>query len=184
MMNTRRTVAMGSALLLALAVLPSQSFGAWPVAVPDSLKVPPTQALGLAAHALGVQIYDCKPSKDDPARYEWVFRAPEADLFDPVGTRIGKHYAGPTWESNDGSKVVAEIKAKDDGPDANAIPWLLLTAKSTSGDGVLAHTVSVQRVYTVGGKAPPGGCGAAQAGRAREARVPYSAMYFFFVPVP
>ncbi|MEP6656547.1 MAG: DUF3455 domain-containing protein [Betaproteobacteria bacterium] len=136
----------------------------------------------LETRATGVQIYDCKPGKDDPARFEWVFRAPEADLFDAAGRKIGKHYAGPTWEGNDGSKAVGEIKARDDGPDVNAIPWLLLSAKSTSGIGVLGRTVSVQRVRTVGGKAPVDGCGQAQAGK--ETRVPYGAAYYFYVARP
>ena len=180
-MSTRSTAAFAAASLLAVLGSSAPYASGEVQAVPDNLRVPATQTLALAAHAVGVQIYDCKPSKDDPARFEWAFRAPEADLFDAGGNRIGKHYAGPTWESNDGSKVVGEVKAKDDGPDASAIPWLLLTAKSTSGEGFLAHTLSVQRVHTVGGKAPPGGCGPAQAARAREARVPYSAMYYFFV---
>jgi hypothetical protein len=152
------------------------------VPVSDNLRVSATQTLSLETHAIGVQIYDCKPGKDDPARFEWVFRAPEADLFDVAGKKIGKHYAGPTWESNDGSKVVGEIKARDDGPDPNAIPWLLLSAKSTSGDGVLGKTVSVQRVRTVGGKAPVAGCSQAEAGK--EVRVPYSATYYFYVARP
>ena len=179
-MSTRRSVAIGAASLAVLGALAVYASDPLPP-VPDKLKVPATQTLSLAAHAVGVQIYDCRPTRDDPARFEWVFRAPEADLFDGAGNRIGKHYEGPTWESNDGSKVVGEVKARDDGPDASAIPWLLLTAKSTSGEGILAHTVNVQRVLTIGGKAPPGGCGAAQAARSREARVPYSAMYYFFI---
>jgi len=125
-----------------------------------------------------VQIYDCKPNKDDPARFEWVFRAPEAELFDAAGKNIGKHYAGPTWESNDGSKVVGEVKARDNSPDPNAIPWLLLSAKSTSGNGVFSQTQSIQRVHTAGGNAPAAGCSQAQAGK--ELRVPYKAMYYFY----
>jgi hypothetical protein len=148
-------------------------------AVPDSLKAPPTQKLALETRASGVQIYECRASKDNPARFEWVFIAPEAELFDPTGNKIGKHYAGPTWESNDGSKVVGEVKARDDGPDASAIPWLLLNAKSTAGTGLLSRTVSIQRVQTVGGKAPASGCSQAQAGR--EARVPYEARYYFYI---
>jgi hypothetical protein len=72
--------------------------------------------LSVVAQASGVQIYDCSASKADPSKFEWVFRAPEADLFDGTGKKIGKHYAGPTWESNDGSKVIGEVKARDDGP--------------------------------------------------------------------
>jgi hypothetical protein len=148
--------------------------------VPDNLKAPATQTLSLVTQASGVQIYDCSASKTDPAKFEWVFRAPEADLFDGAGKKIGKHYAGPTWESNDGSKVIGEVKARDDGPDANAIPWLLLNAKSNSGNGVFGKTQSIQRVNTVGGKAPAGGCNQAQAGK--DARIAYRATYYFYVP--
>lgn len=177
-MITRSITAVGAASLVALlAGCATPSAGTVPV-VPDNLRVPPTQTLSLAARAAGVQIYDCKPAKDDPSRFEWIFRAPEADLFDAAGNKIGRHYAGPTWESNDGSKAVGEVKARDDGPDAKAIPWLLLGAKSTSGDGVLGRTASVQRIQTVGGIAPAGGCSPSQAGK--EARVPYGAMYYFY----
>jgi len=89
----------------------------------------------LEARAVGVQIYECTQTSEDPARYEWTFKAPDAELFDSAGRKIGKHYAGPTWESNDGSKVVGEVKARYDGPDSNGIPWLLLSAKTTSGAG-------------------------------------------------
>ncbi len=151
-------------------------------AVPESLKVPATQTLALEAHAAGVQIYTCSASKADPARFEWVFKAPEADLWDGKGKKIGKHYAGPTWESFDGSKVVGEVVAKDGGSDANAIPWLLLSAKSTSGKGVFGRILSIQRLSTVGGKAPAEGCDKAQSGK--EARVPYRARYSFFAAKP
>src|SRR6266704_1241294 len=85
-------------------------------------------------------------------------KVPEADLFDLSGKKIGKHYAGPTWESNDGSKVVGEVKARDDGPAPTAIPWLLLRAKSTSGNGAFSRTQAIQRLYTVGGQAPAESC--------------------------
>jgi hypothetical protein len=147
--------------------------------VPNILSVPATQMLSQVMRAAGVQIYECNSGKDSPARFEWVFKAPEADLFDAAGRKVGKHYAGPTWESDDGSKVVGEVKARDNGPDVNAIPWLLLNAKSTSGVGTLSGTLSVQRLQTVGGVAPAGGCTQAQAGN--EARVPYRATYYFYV---
>ena len=149
--------------------------------IPDSLKAPPTQLLALETRATGVQIYECRASKDNAARFEWVFIAPEAELFDNAGVKVGKHYAGPTWEAIDGSKVVGEVKARDDGPDPNAIPWLMLTAKSTSGSGMLNKTVTIQRVATDGGKAPAD-CGKADAGK--EARVPYKAIYNFYIAKP
>jgi len=150
--------------------------------VPENLKVPATQVLSLETHAAGVQIYECGASKTDPARFEWVFKAPEADLFDGDGKKIGKHYAGPTWESNDGSKVIGEVKARDNGPDASAIPWLLLRAKSTSGKGVFSQILSIQRLATAGGKAPAEGCDQAQSGK--EARIAYKARYYFFAAKP
>ena len=181
-MKTQGTVAIVCASLLALlSGCAIAQVGMVPV-IPASLNVPATQRLSLEARATGVQIYDCKPTKDDPARFEWVFRAPEAGLFDTTGKTIGKHYVGPTWESSDGSKVVGEIRARDDGPDVNAIPWLLLSAKTTSGVGVFSRIASVQRVQTVGGKAPADGCSQAQAGN--EAAIPYSATYYFYVAAP
>lgn len=146
--------------------------------VPDALKPPSNEVLSLQSKATGVQIYVCKPGAADPQKYEWTFVAPEAELRDSGGKRIGKHYGGPTWEADDGSKVVGEVAARDDGPDANAIPWLLLRAKANSGSGVLAGTTSIQRLDTAGGKAPAGPCAAQQAGS--EARVPYTAAYYFF----
>src|ERR1700680_2854158 len=149
-----------------------------PPAVPENLKVPGTQMLSVAARASGVQIYKCNVSKTDPTRFEWVFQAPEAELVDAGGKSIGKHYAGPTWEANDGSKVIGEVSARDDGPDPNAIPWLLLNAKSTVGNGIFGKRRSIQRVTTNGGKAPADGCNQAQVGK--DARVPYRAIYYFY----
>ena len=82
--------------------------------VPAALKAPADQKLSLEAHANGVQIYECKASKADPKVFEWAFKAPEAELSDAAGARIGKHYAGPTWESSDPSrrKTTAPIPAR------------------------------------------------------------------------
>src|SRR3954462_13005027 len=126
--------------------------------VPDVIKVPSTDSFSLATTAKGVQIYECRAKKDDPARFEWVFKAPEADLFDGDGKKIGKHYAGPTWESNDGSKVVGELKARAEAKDTNAIPWLLLGVKKHEGEGVFSKVPGLPRIDTAGGKAPAGGC--------------------------
>ena len=150
--------------------------------VPENLRVPATQTLALSVQARGVQIYECGVSKADPARFEWIFKAPEAELFDRAGNRIGKHYAGPTWEADDGSTVAAAAKERDDGPDANAIPWLLLSVTSAEGNGVFGHTLSVQRLNTSGGKAPADGCNQAQLGKI--ARVNYRAIYNFYVARP
>jgi hypothetical protein len=168
-------------LAVALAA-PASLKGETAPTIPDKIKLPDSQKVSLEVKATGVQIYACSASKTDPSKFEWAFKAPEADLFDVAGTKVGMHYAGPTWESTDGSKVVGELKAKDDGPDPAAIPWLLLTAKSTSGTGAFARTLSIQRLNTVGGKAPADGCDQSNAGK--EARIAYKATYAFSVAKP
>jgi hypothetical protein len=146
-------------------------------AVPASLRAPEGQQLVQKLHATGVQIYVCQAMKDDPARFEWSFKAPEAELFGRGGRKVGKHYAGPSWEANDGSKVVGSLLAKET-PDPNSIPWLLLSAKSNAGTGIFSDVRTIQRLRTVGGIAPSGGCGQAQSGR--ELRTSYSADYLFY----
>jgi hypothetical protein len=146
--------------------------------IPGPLRPPPDQTLIRKVQATGVQIYECTPSSHDAERFEWKFKAPEAVLRDSAGQTFGRHYAGPTWEADDGSKVVGEVKARDNGPDANAIPWLLLSATATSGQGALSLTQSIQRLHTAGGKAPAGGCDQRVVGE--EVRVPYKADYYFY----
>src|SRR5262245_29210371 len=147
------------------------------VSVPDKLKPAANETLSHEVPATGVQIYECSAAKDG---FEWAFKGPEADLFDRSRNKIGKHYGGPTWESNDGSKIVGAVKAREDAPEANAIPWLLLGAKSTGSAGSFARVTSIQRVATTGGVAPAGGCGKGDVGKV--ARVPYTATYYFFSP--
>ena len=143
---------------------------------PVALRPPAGQSIYLEALATGVQIYKCSQKTD--STYEWTFKAPEASLASRSGQPIGKHYAGPTWESTDGSTVVGEVKAKDPGPTSSAVPWLLLSAKKNSGSGVLSAAKSIQRVSTVGGIAPTEPCSAARLHE--SARVPYTAVYYFY----
>jgi Protein of unknown function (DUF3455) len=146
--------------------------------VPAALRPPAEQTVFLEGLATGVQIYECAPKANQPDAYEWAFRAPEATLVDRLGRPVANHYAGPTWQAPDGSSVVGEVKARDPGPNATAIPWLLLSAKSTAGAGVMSQTRSVQRLQTVGGNAPAEACGA---GNLKQvARVPYTATYYFY----
>ena len=137
--------------------------------VPANLTVPPGNALLLKVSAKGVQIYTCKPEG-------WVLKAPEADLFDEKGAKVGHHSGGPTWELNDGSAVIGEVKEK--APADGTIPWLLLAKKSTRGEGMLARVTFIQRLDTQGGKAPADGCDAGHQGA--EARIDYTGSYSFY----
>ena len=138
------------------------------VPVPEQLKPAANETLAFVVPAKGVQIYECRDGK-------WAFVAPDAELFDRSGKKIGRHYAGPHWEAADGSNVVGAVKHRADAPAAGNIPWLLLGAKSVGGEGAFSKVTSIQRVATVGGMAPTQGC---QSGE--EARVYYSADYYFF----
>jgi hypothetical protein len=145
--------------------------------VPQQLQPPANEQLLLQVHAKGDQIYTCK---SDAAQFSWTLKAPDAQLFDKNGKPFGKHFAGPSWEANDGSRVTGKAVANSPSPDADSIPWLLVTAVSHEGSGVLSRVTSIQRLNTKGGKAPASGCDASHAGQ--ELRVPYSADYSFYAP--
>jgi hypothetical protein len=149
-------------------------------ATPQAITIPSTQPVVLKALAKGVQVYVCKGKEGAAGTFEWTLKAPDAELFDEKGQKIGKHYGGPTWESTDGSKVVGQLRAKVDSPEATAIPWLLLDAKTTEGTGVLSKVKNIQRLATVGGKAPATGCDAAH--KNAETRVDYTATYYMYGP--
>jgi hypothetical protein len=146
------------------------------VQVPDKIKGAANESLVMIVAAKGVQIYECRASKD-AGTSDWVFVAPEADLFDTSGKKIGRHYAGPRWESFDGSTIAGTLRERIDAPQADAIPWLLLTAKSVGPEGAFSKVTSVQRVSTGGGAAPKTGCSSATVGQV--ARMPYTADYYF-----
>jgi hypothetical protein len=162
---------------------------AWPLAqvadagppdpvVPTDIGVPEGQKLFLIGHAVGVQIYSCNVTSTG---FGWGLVAPRADLYDDNGKVIVTHFAGPSWQAKDGSKVVGQ-RDRQVSVDATAIPWLRLSAASTGAgpDGDrLAHTTYIQRIATTGGLAPATTqCNADTAGDLVE--VPYTADYYFW----
>ena len=136
----------------------------------DSVQVPEDNKVASHVYALGVQVY-----RWDGAA--WVFVEPVANLFADRNYhgQVGTHYAGPTWESNSGGKVGGRRLAGCT-PNPSAIPWLKLEAVSNEGPGVFNRVTFVQRVNTTGGTAPaaPGSFAG------EEARVPYTAEYYFY----
>jgi hypothetical protein len=136
----------------------------------QNLQVPGEDKVIFRVHATGVQIYRWSGTN-------WIFQAPEASLFSDAGANglVGTHYAGPTWESNSGSKVVGTVLDRCT-PNQNTIPWLLLKAVSTDEPGLFHRVTHIQRVNTSGGLAPaePG----SSPGEVRN--VPYTAEYFFY----
>lgn len=127
------------------------------------------------AFAKGVQIYTCKAASGS---YTWALKAPDAILTDAHGHAIGKHFAGPSWQAEDGSVVVGDPISVSPSPDAGAVTWIVLRAKSHTGQGVMASVQYIVRTRSEGGVAPATGCDASHAGT--ETRVPYRAVYLFF----
>jgi hypothetical protein len=167
---------LASATLFA-AVSAGLSFSVAAQDIPQQLQPPANEELLLQVHAKGDQVYICK---SDAGQFAWTLKAPDAQLFDKNGKPFGKHFAGPSWEANDGSRVIGKAVANSASPDANSIPWLLVTILTHDGSGVLSRVTSVQRVNTKGGKAPASGCDASHVGQ--ELRVAYSADYLFYAP--
>ena len=142
----------------------------------ETLAVPEGNELAFYYDASGVQIYVCQ-ALSTAAGYAWVFQAPEATLYGRRGRVTGQHYAGPTWEGLDHSKVVA-TKLAGFTADPSAIPALLLQAVSHEGEGTFSEVSFIQRLDTSGGLAPADGCSADRVGAL--ARVDYSATYYFY----
>jgi hypothetical protein len=136
----------------------------------DDVRVPPGNKAAFRVFAQGVQIYKWNGES-------WTFVAPMAKLYaDPYFKKqVGIHYGGPTWESNNGSKVVG-VPLTRCAPDPTAIPWLLLRAVSTDAPGDFNPVTYIHRVATTGGLAPsmPG------ASIGAVAEIPYTAEYYFY----
>ena len=148
--------------------------------VPPDLTPPASAVFLFELGARGDQIYTCAAKPQDPAAFVWTFKAPQAELFNARGEVVGSHFAGPTWQGQDGSGVIGAVVARADAPSKNAIPWLLLEAKSHAGGGAFSTITHIQRLDTKGGVAPGKGCDATHAGE--EVRVPYEATYAFYYP--
>ena len=156
---------------LAVVLLVGLDWAQTPADIPANLKPPVAETLARQAQAKGDQIYSCDGTS-------WVLLRPDARLLDESGKEIGSHFAGPTWQWSDGSRVIGRAVANAT-PDPDSIPWLLLTAIDHQGNGVLKNVSSIQRLSTKGGKAPGGGCDAAHKGQ--EYRSHYTAVYYFYV---
>jgi len=187
---------------------PAHAGGVTPPPVPDQIKVPEGAEAFLVGHARGTQNYVCVPSG---AGFAWTLFTPEATLFRGSDKQIITHFFAPNpCEPNTNTRVVANgtiraawqyldtstVWAAADpahtathatDPDfvkAGAVAWLLLTAVGAqdgpSGGDTLSETTFVQRLNTSGGLAPSTGC-ASLADVGKEAFMPYTADYFFYV---
>jgi Protein of unknown function (DUF3455) len=163
-----------STLVLAAIGVSALEVAPYPVRAEQALPkeiAAPGESVVVTAHAAGAQIYECKV--DASGKLNWQFREPIATLL-VDGKTMGRHYAGPTWELEDGSRIVGKVLAKVPGANANDIPWLKLEVISHQGEGQLSSVTAVQRINTSGG-VPSGPCEAAGA----LLSAPYSSDYVF-----
>jgi hypothetical protein len=168
MMTSHRVAA--SVLLCSSIALYKISLAVAQTAIPDAIAAK-GETVVLTAHAEGAQVYDCKAV--DGGKLAWQFREPIATLIEN-GKTVGRHYAGPTWELADGSRVTGKLAARAAGATPKDIPWLKLDALEPRGAGALTSVTAIQRINTRGGQLD-GAC--EKAGDTFAA--PYAADYVF-----
>jgi hypothetical protein len=138
--------------------------------MPDAIAAPgETKVVALSGQ--GAQVYEWKAGAN--GKLAWTLREPIATLM-LDGKTVGRHYAGPNWDYEDGSGVTAKAIGNAPGKTANDVPWLKLEVTAHRGSGTLTGVTTVQRINTQGGVIT-GSCN--KAGAFRSA--PYSAEYVF-----
>jgi len=154
------------------------------LAIPASVDLPANLPNGNSRvatfYAVGVQKYKAQLiAGSNPAAYEWVFVAPQANLYDIKNSKVGTHSAGPDWQlsaadSMFGQSFTPPRTATAANP--NSIDWLLLMPKiGKIPTGIFANVSYVQRIATNGGKAPT----APPATETDTYDSPYTAVYRF-----
>ena len=156
--------------IAASAALIGLSTAAWAQQLPADIAAPGETAV-ITLHAQGAQLYECAAAKD--GKFAWSFREPIATLL-LDGKTVGRHYAGPSWESVDGSAVVGKATGRAPGKTPKDIPWLKLAATSHRGKGILSDVTTIQRINTSGGQLE-GACSTVGTFNS----VPYAADYVF-----
>lgn len=145
---------------------------------PAAVTVPSGNKIAMRTVGVGELTYECREKQSAAGTFEWTFVAPTATLWDANRTKaVGKYYGGPTWESNDGSKVTGKQLAIAPGEEG-AIPLQLVQAAPATGTGSMNGVTYIQRLNTVGGVAPKEPCAGSSAGQRRQ--VKYEADYVFY----
>ena len=155
------------AAVMAICVASTATFAASSIDPPQAERVVTTTASG-------VQVYSCE--YDAQHQLGWVFKNPQATLYDTSGQALIRHSAGPSWEADDGSRIVGHVIAQTPSETAASVPQLLLETRSTAASGMLSAIRFVQRVNTVGGVMPPSPCSTEH----QLGSSPYIANYIFY----
>lgn len=145
--------------------------------LPEPVRVPAGHVETMETVGVGEITYECREKKDMAGAFEWAFVAPVAVLNDMQKKAVGKYYAGPTWEANDGSKVTGKQVAVAPASAGN-IPLQLVKAEPAMGKGAMTGVSYIQRLETRGGVAPTVACDMATKGAKQQ--VAYQAKYVFY----
>lgn len=149
-----------------------------PAAAPEPVQAPEGNRIAMDTWGIGEITYECREKKDAMGQFEWAFVAPVATLYDLRKKTVGKYYAGPTWESNDGSKVTGKQVAVAPSTNAKSIPLQLVKAEPAMGNGAMTGVTFIQRLDTKAGVAPATTCDASAEGK--QEKVAYEARYVFY----
>jgi hypothetical protein len=147
-------------------------------ALPAPVRVPAGDMQKLWTRGVGEITYECRAKKDMADQFEWAFVGPVATLYDARKSVVGKYYAGPTWEANDGSKVTGkQVAVSPAAPGSIALQ--LVKAEPATGAGAMQGVSHIQRLNTRGGVPPAAPCLAATTGQRQQ--VAYEADYVFYM---
>jgi hypothetical protein len=174
MSHSFRHTALGFAFLTTLVACASAPRAVAPTA-PAAVTPPAGATYTMTLVGAGDLTYECRTGANNATA--WAFVAPEAALNDRKGARVGRYYGGPTWEGNDGSKVVGKQLAVSPAAAGN-IPLQLVEVTTAASSGMFAGVRYIQRLETVGGVAPATPCAAGNVGAKQT--VKYQADYAFY----
>ncbi len=146
-------------------------------ALPEPVRVPAGQKVMMSTTGVGEITYECREKKDMAGAHEWAFVGPVATLYSGDKKTVGKYYAGPTWEANDGSKVTGKQLGVAPAAPGN-IPLQLVKTDPAMGAGAMTGVSYIQRLNTKGGVAPAMACDATSKGKRQQ--VAYEADYVFY----
>ena len=152
-------------------------FAQAPADVPEAVRPPTTVKVSMHTVGAGEITYECRLKAGSTDAYEWAFVAPVATLKDKTNKVVGKYYAGPTWEANDGSKITGKQVAIAPAT-AGSIPLQLVKTEPATGQGAMTGVSYIQRVNTKGGVAPTDPCNKTALGNKKQ--VSYEADYVFY----
>ena len=159
------------------------------IIIPQAIQLPQNLPNGNSRvatfYAIGVQKYKAQQIPgSNPVAYQWIFVAPEADLYDSTNTKVGTHSSGPTWQLSPADSMFGQNfnpPRTAQSPDPGSIDWLLMMLQTgKTATGVFANVTYVQRIDTHGGKPP----GAPPVSADQTIYVGYTAIYRFSMKNP